>query len=327
MKKIIALTLTLVFVLAALTSLTMTASAAELDLYTPANEGDVVFTANFHGIPGEWEPAVFMGSPVATPNTEGTEMTFGSSADKSKNYWGAEITSLPLNEETRYTIYYTITRTNVDSVGVYCDTVYGAYGYAVRNKLMNQGSSLAGHDYVYYANVGIDAPAAADGETLTQDFALEINGTNYAITLYIKNNAGEYVLVDDSGFDAIPFFNSDYMGLYFYNYYSAHTVTVSNCYIVKGLSFGSYEIPETTPAPETTAAPETTPAPETTAAPETEAPATEAPATEAPATEAPATEAPVTEAPKAEGGCGGFVALGVIAALIPAAVVVLKKRN
>ena len=327
MKKIIALTLTLVFVLAALTSLTMTASAAELDLYTPAKDGDVVFTANFCGIPGEWEPAVFMGTPVITPSADGTEMTIGTSTDKSKNYWGAEITSLPLNEETRYTIYYTITRTNVDAVGVYCDTVYGAYGYAVRNKLMNQGSSLAGHDYVYYANVGIDAPTAADGETLTQDFALEINGTNYAVTLYIKNNAGEYVVVDDSGFDGIPFFNSDYMGLYFYIYYAAHTATISNCYIVKGLSFGEYEVPETTPAPETTAAPETE-AP-VTEAPETEAPETEAPATEAPVetTVAPTTTAPTTEAPKAEGGCGGFVALGVIAALIPAAVVVLKKRD
>ena len=64
-----------------------------------------------------------------------------------------------------------------------------------------------------------------------------------------------------------------------------------------------------------------------TEAPTTEAPTTEAPATEAPVTEAPATEAPVTEAPKAEGGCGGFVALGIVAALIPAAVVIRKKRD
>ena len=326
MKKIIALALSLMFVLAAFASLTMTASAAELDLYTPAKDGDVVFTANFHGIPGEWEPEVFMGTPVITPNADGTEMTIGTSTDKSKNYWGAEITSLPLNEETRYTIYYTVTRTNKDSVGVYCDTVYGAYGYTNRNKLMNQGSSLSGHDYVKYADAGIDVPTADDGVTFSQDFALEINGTNYAVALYIKNNAGEYVQVDDSGFDAIPFFNSDYMGLYFYIYYAAHTATISNCYIVKGLSFGDYEIPETTPAPETTQAPETE-APET--EPVTEAPETE-PVTEAPVettTAAPTTNAPTTEAPKAESGCGGFVALGVIAALIPAAVVVLKKRD
>ena len=44
-------------------------------------------------------------------------------------------------------------------------------------------------------------------------------------------------------------------------------------------------------------------------------------------TTAPVTEAPVTEAPKTSGGCGGFVALGVVAALIPAAVVIRKKRD
>ena len=82
----------------------------------------------------------------------------------------------------------------------------------------------------------------------------------------------------------------------------------------------------TTAAPETTtAAPETTTAaPETTTgAPETTTAAPEAETT----TAAPTTNAPTTEAPTAEGGCGGFVALGVMACLIPAAVVVLKKKD
>ena len=82
----------------------------------------------------------------------------------------------------------------------------------------------------------------------------------------------------------------------------------------------------TTAAPETTtAAPETTTAaPETTtAAPETTTAAPEAETT----TAAPTTNAPTTEAPKSEGGCGGFVALGAMACLIPAAVVVLKKKD
>ena len=47
-----------------------------------------------------------------------------------------------------------------------------------------------------------------------------------------------------------------------------------------------------------------------------------------PATEVPVTEAPTTEAPKAdEGGCSGFVALGVIAAIIPAAAVICSKKK
>ena len=328
MKKIIALALSLMFVLAAFASLTMTASAAELDLYTPAKDGDVVFTANFHGIPGEWEPGNFKGTPEVTPSADGSSMTMITTTNKSASYWGGWIDTLPLNEETRYTIYYTITRTNDSAAGVYVDSIYGAYGYPLKTRIMNGGSSLAGHDYVTYTNVNIDAPAPDATGATVQEFALEVNGTNYAFSHYIKNNAGEYVLVDESGFDGVPFFNSDVLGLFFYIYYGDQSFELSNCYIVKGLSFGEYEVPETTPAPETTAAPETeAPVTETTAAPETEAPATEAPATEAPATEAPATEAPVTEAPKAEGGCGGFVALGVIAALIPAAVVVLKKRD
>ena len=82
----------------------------------------------------------------------------------------------------------------------------------------------------------------------------------------------------------------------------------------------------TTAAPETTtAAPETTTAaPETTtAAPDT---TTAAPTVET-TTAAPTTNAPTTEAPKSEGGCGGFVALGIIACVIPAAVVILKKKD
>ena len=88
--------------------------------------------------------------------------------------------------------------------------------------------------------------------------------------------------------------------------------------------------PEKTEAPETTTVPATeAPATEpVTEAPETEAPTTEAPTTEAPTTEAPTTAAPTTEAPKDdEGGCGGFVALGIIACVIPAAIVVCKKRD
>ena len=80
----------------------------------------------------------------------------------------------------------------------------------------------------------------------------------------------------------------------------------------------------------TTEAPETTPAvPEDTT---TEAPAadttTAAPEVADTTTAAPTTNAPTTEAPKDnEGGCGGFVALGIVAALIPAAVVIRKKRD
>lgn len=78
----------------------------------------------------------------------------------------------------------------------------------------------------------------------------------------------------------------------------------------------------TTEAPVTTEAPKETEAPKDT---EPEAPADTT--TAAPTTDAPATDAPTTDAPAASGGCGGFVALGIVAALIPAAVVIRKKRD
>ncbi len=96
------------------------------------------------------------------------------------------------------------------------------------------------------------------------------------------------------------------------------------------------DVPDTeadteTEAPTTTEAPDAN-ADTTTAAPEVEDTTTAASddqdtTTAVPATDAPATNAPTTEAPKDEGGCGGFVALGIVAALIPAAIVVCKKRD
>lgn len=85
------------------------------------------------------------------------------------------------------------------------------------------------------------------------------------------------------------------------------------------------EAPVTTEAPTTDAPADTTTeaaADTTTAEPEAEV------TTAVPTTDAPTTNAPTTEAPKTDdGGCGGLVALGFAACMIPAAVVVLKKRD
>jgi hypothetical protein len=93
-----------------------------------------------------------------------------------------------------------------------------------------------------------------------------------------------------------------------------------------GVAWENYEYPETT-APETTEAPEeTTKAPEeTTKAPEVDE-TTKAP--EVDATEAPSTKAPeTTKAPEKTGGCGSMIGFGVLFALVPAAIVLKKKRD
>ena len=124
---------------------------------------------------------------------------------------------------------------------------------------------------------------------------------------------------------------------YYHLFYSGETniesgngprLNYAGAYVQKyltGVEWESYQYPETT-APETTAEPETTQAPET-KAPETDAP-TEAPeVTEAPETQAPETKAPETQAPKSEGGCGSMVGFATIIALVPAALVLKKKRD
>ena len=83
------------------------------------------------------------------------------------------------------------------------------------------------------------------------------------------------------------------------------TTTTGQSYYIcsEPVTVSAVKTPETTPADEV---------PETTVAPTTDAPTTEAPTTEAPAT---------------SGGCGGFVTMGIMACVIPAAVVIIKKKK
>ena len=329
MKKIISITISLLFIISAILPLT-TVSAADssIDLYP---DGAVVFTPDFNGMAGIYEPGLFSGSPAVTvdPNNPNS-ITMDTSKDKTASYWGGFVETLPLNETTCYTIYFTATRSGKHSVGFHVDTTYGVYGYPERMKLLNKGSSLSGHDYVYYEQMAMDVPTY-DPITgmVTHEYAVEINGVNTTIALYIKDNSGKYILIDQSAEGTISYFMADTLGIFFYSYYMGHTVTISDCYVVKGLSWGEVVYPETTVAPETTKAPETTAAPETTKAPET----TAAPEIEAPAdTEAPvATNAPeTTKAPEAaKSGCGSVIsasALLVVAALA-APIVIRKKRD
>ena len=329
MKKVISIIISLLFVISAI--LPMTAVSAADNLIDLQPDGAVVFVPDFNGMAGVYEPGLLSGAPAVTvdPNNSNS-ITIDVSKDKTGSYWGGFVETLPLNETTCYTVYFTATRSGKHSVGFHVDSVYGVYGYPERMKLLNKGSSLSGHDYVYYEQMAMDVPTY-DPTTgmVTHEYAVEINGVNTTIALYIKDNSGKYILIDQSAEGTIEYFMADTLGIFFYSYYMGHTVTISDCYVVKGLSWGEVVYPETTVAPETTKAPETTAAPETTKAPET----TAAPEIEAPAdTEAPvATNAPeTTKAPEAaKSGCGSVIsasALLVVAALA-APIVIRKKRD
>lgn len=329
MKKIISIAISLLFIIAAILPLT-SVSAADNSVLDLQPDGTVVFVPNFNGEVGVYEPGLLSGTPqVDVDPTNPNTITVQTTTNKSASYWGGFIETLPLNEKTCYTIYYTITRTGNHSVGVYADSVYGAYGYPNKIKLMNKGKSLTGHDYVQYSAVSDTIYSTTDAPSV-QEYALEVNGVNSTTAIYIKDNTGKYLLVDQGLEGQIDYFMADVLGLFFYSYYSGHVVTISDCYVVKGLSFGEVVYPEPTTAPETTEAPATTAAPET-KAPETEAPATEAPATEAPATEAPETKAPAVdtkpEEPAKKSGCGAVISGSAIIATALLAVPVFVRRK
>ena len=316
MKKIISIIISLLFVISAILPLTAVNAADNIFDLTP--DGEIVFVPDFNGMAGVYEPGLLSGTPEVTVDPANSNtMTLQTTKDKSASYWGGFIETLPLSENTCYTIYYTVTRTGNHAIGVYADSVYGAYGYPDKIRLMNKGSSLTGHEYISFANV-CNAPIDADPitGTIVQEYALEVNGVNSTTAIYIKDTNGQYTLVDQSVEGQIEYFMADVLGLFFYTYYAGHVVTVSDCYVVKGLSWGEVVYPETTEAPEPTKAPET------------EAPATE-PATEAPvATEAPATQAPeTTKAPEKSGGCGSMMSIGAVLAIIPVAALVIKKKR
>lgn len=144
------------------------------------------------------------------------------------------------------------------------------------------------------------------------------------LMLGIALDAGDTVVIDDIYQPFVPELG-DFLGLKINGtlYGPKDTFTASAAGVATfEYVYGEEAEETTTPAPEA----DTTPAPEADTTPEPEADTTPAP--EADTTPAPAAPADTTPAPTEEkGGCGSMVALGVIACLAPAAIVVCKKRK
>ncbi len=236
MRKTLAFWVSFIMLLSIFSTFTMV-SAEQENAYDSAEDGDVLYTVNFNGEPGVFEPDTFTGMPDAYVSGDGATMQLIAMEDATATMWGGAIQTLPLNENTKYTIYYSVTRTAGDGSGLYVDGVYGVYGYNNRCKIHEGKSGLSGRAYTYFEEVGLNLTLPETG-TITQEYALEVNGSNATMAHYIKDNSGEYVLIQASyPYDDIEF-QSDKLGVYFYTYYADHMSIFSDCYIVKGLSFG-----------------------------------------------------------------------------------------
>lgn len=321
MKKVLFyFTSVLLIILIATTTVPVNATSAT-DLYTPANDGDLLYTVNMKG-DTSWQPTMTQGSITITVIDEKAATLFADN-NSAQNWYGGEIKGLPLNANTNYTIKYTVTRTETACFGLYFDGTYGGYGYSNQNRIMNKASGVAGHNYIKYLESGLDVPGVTNDGT-PQNLAIEVNGEDCTFSLYIMDASGKYQYLDGTVKGEILAFATESINLYFYQYYSQHA-TVSNIEFYKGLTISQSEtaentVDETTKTPETTKAPETTKKPETTKTPET----TKAPVT----TVALTTKAPdTTAATESKSGCGSLISGSFGCMVISVAVAYCFKKS
>jgi len=333
MKKYISLFITAVMLLSAFAAAMPVSAEGEDNLYDKSVDGELLYKVDFAD-KTMWEPDQTNTGKlnVVVDEFNSQKVTFSSENDKAQNRWGGEFKGLPLNEKTGYTIYFTEYRDSSNSskdanIGVFIDDVYGIYGYSTKVRFLNKTTSLAGHEYITLADTSLNIAGNTYSTlgTSEEKYCIEVNGQKLTLKLYMMDEAGKYVLVDEVDEDVIPFFAYDNLGLFFYQYNTNMTVSIYDVEIYKGLCESGEkieEIVETTAAP--TEAPVTTAAPETTAAPATEAPATEAPAA-VETTAAPAAE--TTAAPAEKKGCGSSVAFAFTSVLALAAFAVIRKKE
>lgn len=329
MKKLSAICL-LVCLLAALSVACLPASAAD-DLYSAANDGDLLYSVNFYG-DERYSPAKTLGNPIVEvdPLDHG-KVTISTANDKTKNRWGGEISGLPLNEGTAYTMYYTVTRESDDgALGVYGDDHYGVYGYSYNQRFLEDAATLTGHNTITYAdaNIKLDSNLKTNGGVYpsVQEYAIEFNGQRYTMKVYIKDSTGNWVLIDETADTEILIFYTENLGFYMYVYWANKAVTVSDVNIYKGMLLSGEKLTPivTTEPQQTTPAPVTTPEPEPQPQVTTPASTTPEPTPEVttPAPTADTTTAGTTE----KGGCGSAVALSLLAALVPAGMLLRGRK-
>ncbi|MCQ2428415.1 MAG: hypothetical protein MJ137_08490 [Clostridia bacterium] len=307
---------------------------AEENLYDKSVDGELLYKVDFSDN-SIWKPEqTGAGNLIVTVDQFNSgKATFTSGTDKAQNRFGGEFEGLPLNEKTAYTIYFTEYRDKTEyekdgNLGVFVDDVYGIYGYSNKVRILNKTSSIAGHDYITFADTSFNVEGdtfAATGVS-EQRYCIEVNGQKQTLKIYAMDKNNKYVLIDETEEGDIPFFATDNLGLYFYQYNTGMAVSVYDIEIYRG--FGQSddkieEIPETTDA-ETTAAPVVT----------TEAVTTEeittAPVGEATTAGATAAGDVTTKAPESteKNGCGASAAaVCVVIAAVCGTALVRRKEH
>lgn len=171
------------------------------------------------------------------------------------------------------------------------------------------------YDYVY-GKAELDATQV----TTTNGVNSQYYQVAYYYGIQVELTAGQHTL---------DYYHLFFSGEHQFTSGNGPRLNYAGMYVQKYLTdaeLAAYEYPEITTIETTPAPVVTTPTPVETTTPEPEADTTPAP--EADTTPAPAAPVETTPAPVEEkGGCGASIGLGVLCALIPAALVIRKKRD
>ncbi len=190
----LSIVLTFIMIISMFTVFSVSAETGKYVPYANANNGDLIFEADFRGIPGIWEPAAGWDGMKSTVSADGKSVTLFPSQDLAKNgrcCWGA---CLPTQYYTfggnAYTVVFTVTAENdKQEVGFYPD--WGT-GFVIapgmnRFRVGQWGNQAKIRGIDYYLGTG----------SLTQTYAVEFAGelgTSYpdndskctAENLYVK---------------------------------------------------------------------------------------------------------------------------------------------
>ena len=219
--------------------------------YNAANEGDVLYTANFAG-DEYWTPisAEDAGEEVGWYWTNSENMTVTVDPEDSgkatialskqgNSAWGADLSHLPLGEGFNYTITYTLTRSSNKPIGLLFDGHLGGYAFTTKSRLQRNGAALGGHEYQLYSSMpGVVIPGTQPSESnlSVQEYAIEVNGDESSFAFYVKDADGNWIKMDSGVTDRSDgAFYRNALGLYFYSF-QVTEVTVSDLNVYKGLS-------------------------------------------------------------------------------------------
>ena len=200
-KKLIALFLTTLMLIGAITPMSVSASTVDNSLYDNANDGDLLYRVDFRG-DDMWQPNVIStdGVPTVTASADGSSM----STTNTKGNIGGEVKGLYLNSTTKYTITFDTYKGSYAHGIAYsyedgkADSVFTSVAgklsteiifnsNAPKTKMMSY-TTTTGRIAMNSNNSVVDA-YQLNGKDMWS-VAVEIDCVNTVMTLYILSNSG-----------------------------------------------------------------------------------------------------------------------------------------